>query len=384
MILNRIYTTVGSPGSFGGVMALYRAVHASGNTNINMKQVTEYLQSRDDYTVNRSVRKHFKTEHIWVGGINQLHQMDLLSMQGFYKYNKPITFLLTVIDCFSKVGFVRALANKKGPTVTAALKDIYEDIDKPLLIQSDLGSEFISKNMQHYLTENEIEFQVPEGNFHASFVERFNRTFKSIVLNYMHTNDTLQYVDQLPGLVDSYNQRHNRSIGMAPRDVTPENAGQVWRHMFGNPEDPYTYVPKLPRTNMLPVGQHVRIAVNKPRHQKAYEFNFSEEIYQITDVLINTDPVQYKLETLEHEKVVGRFYREELSVVQNYDSSQLFAIEEVLQSEKRNGKLWSKVKFIGWKDPTWVLSSLIEDKVGFKAKRKPLKSKVKKKSKKKT
>ena len=54
------------------------------------------------------------------------------------------TFLLLVIDVFSKYGWIIPLKNKKGETVAEALKTIFEE-RKPEKLWTDKGKEFITR-----------------------------------------------------------------------------------------------------------------------------------------------------------------------------------------------------------------------------------------------
>ena len=79
-------------------------------------------------------------------------------MRAFSRYNRGYTFLLLVIDIFSKYGCVIPLKNKEGKTVAEALKTIFEE-RKPEKLWTDKGKEFYNKNVKNlielYSTENE-------------------------------------------------------------------------------------------------------------------------------------------------------------------------------------------------------------------------------------
>ena len=82
----------------------------------------------------RKVHAAFK-DNIW--GAN-LADMQLLS-----KYNKGISFLLCVIDIFSKYASVVPLEDKKGVSITTAFQSILKQSNrKPNKIWADKGSEF--------------------------------------------------------------------------------------------------------------------------------------------------------------------------------------------------------------------------------------------------
>ena len=94
-------------------------------------------------------------------------------MRAFSKDNEGVTFLLLVIDIFSKYGWVIPLKNKEGKTVAEALKTIFKE-RKPEKLWTDKGKEFYNKDVKGlveiYSTENEEK---------SSIVERWIRTMTS-------------------------------------------------------------------------------------------------------------------------------------------------------------------------------------------------------------
>ena len=93
-------------------------------------------------------------------------------MQAFSKYNKGVKYLLTVVDIFSKYGWMIHLKNKTGTEVASALQKVFKE-RKPEKLWVDKGQEFYNKHVQQlvelYSTENEEK---------SSVVERWNRTMK--------------------------------------------------------------------------------------------------------------------------------------------------------------------------------------------------------------
>ena len=51
---------------------------------------------------------------------------DLIDMQAFSKYNKGLKYLLTIIDMFSKYGWIVPLKQKTGISVASALLKVKE------------------------------------------------------------------------------------------------------------------------------------------------------------------------------------------------------------------------------------------------------------------
>ena len=76
-----------------------------------------------------------------VGGPNQQWQADLVDMSRLKKSNEGTTFLLTVIDVFSKWAWCIPLKNKSAASLVAAFKQLLRE-RSPLTLQTDKGSEF--------------------------------------------------------------------------------------------------------------------------------------------------------------------------------------------------------------------------------------------------
>jgi len=59
---------------------------------------------------------------VYVNGINKIWAAGLVDMQSFSKFNRGVKYLLTVIDVFSKFGWMILLKDKTGVSVSKALK----------------------------------------------------------------------------------------------------------------------------------------------------------------------------------------------------------------------------------------------------------------------
>jgi len=63
---------------------------------------------------------------VYVNGIDKIWAADLIEMQAFSKSNHGVRYLLTVIDVFSKYGWMLPLKDKTGKSVTDAFKKIFK------------------------------------------------------------------------------------------------------------------------------------------------------------------------------------------------------------------------------------------------------------------
>jgi hypothetical protein len=86
--------------------------------------------------------------HIVVVGIEVQWSADLMDMVKFSKYNDGFSYILVVIDVFSKYLGLQKLKDKKGPSVASAFEDIFKGGRQPNRIRTDLGQELKSRLVQ--------------------------------------------------------------------------------------------------------------------------------------------------------------------------------------------------------------------------------------------
>jgi len=99
--------------------------------------------------------------------------------------NIHYTFLLVVVDIFSKFIFIRPLLSKSSLEVAYALQCIFFENGAPLILQSDNGVEFTGIPMPQLCAKFKIEFR--HGRVYKPSsqggIERVNRTLKNAARN---------------------------------------------------------------------------------------------------------------------------------------------------------------------------------------------------------
>ena len=139
--LYKLYSTPGQAGAFSGIQGLYHAAKKNAwAKKLTVKDVESFLSEHDSYTINRPAKKTYKTEAYQIGNINDLHQCDLMDMTNLYEWNKPIKFLLCIVDAFSDFAVVKKLESKSAKDVTQAFKEVYSEHYPPLVLESDAGT----------------------------------------------------------------------------------------------------------------------------------------------------------------------------------------------------------------------------------------------------
>eukprot|EP00732_Lithocolla_globosa_P002836 Lithocolla_globosa_v1_NODE_1995_length_2217_cov_64.659574.p2 type:complete len:155 gc:universal NODE_1995_length_2217_cov_64.659574:967-503(-) len=95
--------------------------------DITLEQLEEKLEGVEAYTLNKPAKRNFQRRRVYVGGIDDQWQADLVDMTRFSKENDGYKFILTVIDILSKYAWVVPLKNKTGVEVAKAFQEIFKE-----------------------------------------------------------------------------------------------------------------------------------------------------------------------------------------------------------------------------------------------------------------
>ena len=103
-------------------------IKAKANLSLGLK--TEKKSKWTDQLaeeLHKPVTRKFRTRKVYVNGIDKIWAADLVDMQAFSKYNEGVKYLLTVVDIFSKYGWMIPLKNKTGTEVASALQNVFKE-----------------------------------------------------------------------------------------------------------------------------------------------------------------------------------------------------------------------------------------------------------------
>ena len=236
-------------------------------------------------------------------------------------------------------------------------RHLYDQRRKPLMyLQTDQGMEFENKQVREFLQLHGIKQFSVKSQFKASIVERWNRTIKCKMFRYFTHVGNRRWLEVLPKLIEGYNASIHRSIGMAPRDVNKRNEFQLWKKQADADDKIKVDVRKL-----LHVGDYVRISLSKQLFAKGYDTQWTDEVFTIANVNKRQgSPVTYRLRDYEGEVIEGAFYREE---VQRVSKPIVFRVERVLRNKKDGGQTSRLVKWVGYKQPTWITADILRKHV---------------------
>ena len=346
-LLRSLYYDLNSSSAFSGKNNVYKKAKKV-LPSITKRDVDKWFSKELVYTLHKPVRYKFTRNKTIVKSIDDQWQADLCDMSAIKKENDNNTFILTVIDCFSKYAWAETTSDKSGQTIVDAIKRIFKRSKsrRPKRLQTDKGKEFLNTKVQSLLRENDIAFFTTQSEQKASIVERFNRTLKGRMYKYFTAQNTLRYVDVLQKLVDGYNNSYHSSIKMRPTDVRESDQPMIRQHLYAVKK------PSL-KNYKYNIGDLVRISKARRTFKKGYLPGWTEQTYIIFNRKHFTQPAYY-LRAYNGENLEGAFYEPEL---QKVEESEEHRIEKVLQSKKRkDGTTLHLVKWKGWGDEynSWV------------------------------
>lgn len=107
--------------------------------------------------------------------LKQYQKYDAIGTKSF-KLNRGYKYGLVCIDVFTKYAQVRLLKKRTAIETLEATLDIFKVMGKPESIYTDEGSEFKKEFLKKM---NELGVKSITTMTHASFAERFIKTFKS-------------------------------------------------------------------------------------------------------------------------------------------------------------------------------------------------------------
>lgn len=141
----------------------------------------------------------------------------------------------------------------------------------------------------------------------SAYVERFNQTFEDLMAK--EKDNSTRWIDKVEKVMYRYNYVNKHSfIKMTPFEgEQPENQVKI-SNRFKNKHSKIKY--KLPK---FKPGDKVRIWRDKGKFKRSYHADYTDEVFEITEVLSNLLHPRYKLKDLQGQSIMGNFLQEELS-----------------------------------------------------------------------
>ncbi len=304
MDLDKVYLNSDSPAYLSGVNSVYREAKKL-YPDITLKNVIDYLNKKDVYSIHKPTRKKFPRNRIVPAGLDTDWQLDLVCLPTIKKFNDGHGYILACIDVLSKYGWAVPIKNKKPQSVRDAFQSILDSSGrKPWRVMTDSGTEFKGVFKEFARSRDIHHFTANSPDVKAANAERYIRTLKTRLWKHFTLKKTFSYLAILPKLVSAINRTESTVTKHRPVDVTPANEAQVKAIAYGTPAPWVRFLYK--------VGDTVRITKEKGKLSKGYTGTFTNEKFVISKRLVRHPPA-YRVSDLSGEEITGIFYHAELT-----------------------------------------------------------------------
>ena len=190
---------------------------------ISRRDVYKFLSNQETHQLVQPVHRQINKPIVASKPLERL-QVDLIDLSQYKSpQNRHTSYLLTIIDCFSKYAWAIPLTNKSSENVAKAFKKILttEELPSiPSIVQSDNGSEFAGE-FSYLLNDYNIKHikSLPYSPQSNGQIERLNQTLKRMIRTYMISNQTRSYIEHLPTLLSLYNSIPHTTTGYPPKHL---------------------------------------------------------------------------------------------------------------------------------------------------------------------
>ena len=120
--------------------------------------------------LHKPVRKRFDKRSVFDKQVDDTWAVVLVDMSSFFRSNKGYKFLLTVIDVYSKYGWIVPLKTKIGKEVAQTFRKLFRN-GHPGRLWTDKGTEFYNRQLKGVLEANDVMLYSTENEDKLSVVE---------------------------------------------------------------------------------------------------------------------------------------------------------------------------------------------------------------------
>ena len=230
----------------------------------------------------------------------------------------------------------------------------------PTSIRSDNGSEFISKEFKKLLKDNNIKqiLSLPHKPQSNGNIERFNRTLKRLLQQYMTFEDNQDWISILQQLIDNYNETVSDTTKKTPNEIELTYDPKLNKQVKNNIKKSIT--PRSDFYSDYKIGDAVRITLINDGFNKSAQ-TYSNEIYYIRKIIKPRNKLYatyYLLKNDENEPISMKFYAPELQLISSVKNPikqpEKFEISKIIRPliKKVKGQYqqFYELKFKGYND----------------------------------
>lgn len=358
----KLYKTPGHPVAFSSPQAIYKFFEG----DVSLSMIQDALEHVDSYTLHREYKSPAVYNPYYTYRRRVQFQADLIDISSLKQDNDNVTFLLVIIDIFSRKIWVMPLKRKTGVATATALEDWFTEMEQEpgwsttsRSFLTDSGKEFLNQLVRDLMTRKGMRMEQAKNIHKAAIVERVNKSLQVLIYKYLTDRGETKYLDVLSSLVKTYNNRKHRSLNyLSPNEAdTPENQVIVRSiHLtryakINNRRTKKNYV-------KFKIGDTVRIKThaNAPSSaRRAYLQQFHGEYFVVVKINRRMPIIMYEIKSMDtEEEIEGGFYANEMVPVRG----DTFKIDKILETKGRGRK---KKHLVQWKHFSSRWNSWVKD-----------------------
>ena len=274
-IINNIYIKNNFPSN----ERLYKLVQKDNN-DITRNDIKSFLDKQKEYQILKVQHNIKPNGRLVAFHFNEIWQMDIFVLQKYEKQNKGYSYILAVVDIFTRKAFVEPIKNKTSEDCSIALQNIIKINGIPRVIMSDNDKAYEGKEFNNILNRyNIIINENVIGDHNAlGIIDRFARTLKTILSHKFINEQNHIWINDIQEIVNVYNDSPNRAL----LNLTPNEAS-----MDENNDFIYSLNLVKSKENKtisdLSNGDNVRIKISGI-FTKGTEPRWSDETYKVKKV----------------------------------------------------------------------------------------------------
>ena len=303
-LLNRLYSR--GKAAYGSITNLQKA------SNLPRWKVELFLKSKNAHTKYHLFKLNFPRLKVIAFRINEIWSVDLAYVDKLAKYNNGVNYLLVAVDVLSRYLRVEPMKTKEAKDCAAAFAKMIKK-KKPEKVWTDKGTEFKGA-FKKFCTRRGIDTYTTQSETKSAFAERNIRSLKNIIYKFLEDKWRWKYIDHLSEFVNTINSRVNRVTKLAPNKVFKKHETYLVS-LNAEKSNKFLRKPKFEK------GDLVRIAKLDLPFRKGYKQSFTDEVFEI-ERIATLNPPTYNLLDARKEKILGKFYEQELVQVDTLYSSE--------------------------------------------------------------
>ncbi|KAG0442608.1 Gag-Pol polyprotein [Dictyocoela muelleri] len=164
------------------------------------------------------LKQNDNVNHILAKAPNERFQIDLIDLREYKAVNNNYKWIFSIIDIYSRFGFVRPLESKNSKIIAEILRSLFLEHGPCCILQSDNGTEFKNKNIKDLCLEFGIT-QIhgrPNNPKSQGIVERFNQTITKFLSKSLYIEEEKIWIKNLNNVIYNYNITIHSALKKSP------------------------------------------------------------------------------------------------------------------------------------------------------------------------